>query len=266
MQEPAHVLGASNDAGVPISQSSAVAPGGLPASSPIFPVEPIGPQGTQTLVHATPSPPRPGPQPSSGTFPAPSPMGDAITPLAPNARAPILEAAPAAALTRQETDIIPETPQSDQDLPQAHQRTPTVDPPLTPLVVEHQESFIIPEPQVKALHAPGPSSPRKRSVPDDFEEPPTPTKKTRRPSNGSRKSARVRPVTSRVGAMRGKQEATSPPKVHTPARKQPARVSSPSKAIMAPRTSMWDETLDDGFGRKAAETAAKTKKATEPPV
>ena len=272
MQELVHVLDPSNDAGLPISQTSTVAPvttfltGGLPASSSIFAVEPIGLHGTQTLVRATPSPPRPGPQPSSSTFPAPSAVGHTATPIAPNALAPILEAVPTAVLTRQETDVIPETPQSDQDLPQAHQRIPSINLPLTPPVIKDQESFVIPEPQAKAPHNPGPSSPRKRSVPSDFEEPPTPTKKTRRLSNGSRKSAGVKPVASQVGVTRGKQEATSPPKAHTPARKPPTRISSPSKAIMAPRTAMWDETLDDGFGRKAAETAAKTKKAAEPPV
>ena len=172
--------------------------GGLPASSPIFSVEPIGIQGTQTLVRATPSSPRAGPQPSSDTFPAPSPVGDTTTPPSPKAFALELDhpLVPAVALTRQETDVIPETPQSDQDLPQPPQMIPTAAPLLTPPIFGPQESFVIPEPQAKARHAPDPSSPRKRSLPEDFEEPPALTKKTRRPSDDSPKMAEVKPSTS----------------------------------------------------------------------
>ena len=73
-------------------------------------------------------------------------------------------------------------------------------------------------------------------------------------------------MTTRVGAMRGRKEATSPAKARAPARNPSARMSSPPKAIVTPRTSMWGETLDDAFGRKAAETAEKTKNPTQLPV
>jgi hypothetical protein len=158
--------------------------------------------------------------------------------------------------------VIPETPQSDQDLQQAHQRTPTAAPLPAHPAARNQESFVIPEPQAEVA---GPSS-RKRNVPDDFEGPPTPAKKTRRLSDGSQKSAGVKPMTTRVGAMRGRREVASPAKARPPVRNPSARISSPSKAVITPRTSMWDETLDDGFGRKAAETAAKTKKPAQIPV
>ena len=223
-------------------------------------------QGTQTLVRATPSPPRAGPQPASDTLPALSRVGDTTTPLSPKSLSSILALAPSAFLTRQGTDIVPETPQSDQDLPQVDQRVPTATPHVTPPVIELQESFVIPEPQAEMRNTSGTSSPRKRRAPDDFEEPPTPTKKTRRVSNGSQKAAGVKPVASRVGSMRGRQGAPSPTKARSPTGKPSARISSPFKAITPPHMAMWDETLDDGFGRKAAKTAAKMKKATEPPV
>jgi len=264
LKEPLYILASSNDSGVPISQPSIVAPvassptGGLSAPSPIFSVDQIGLHGTQTLVRATPSPPRLGPRPSTDTFPAPSSVGDTTTPVTPKPLAPA--PAPAAPLARQETGVIPETP---PDLPQQNQRIPAVAPPLTPPVVGYQESFVIPEPPAEVRHSPGPSS-RKRGAPDGFEERPTPTKKTRRLSNESQK---LTGVMTRVGAMRGRQETISPAKTRASARKPPVPISSPSKAIMAPRASMWDETLDDGFGRKAAETTAKkTKKTNEPPV
>jgi len=224
----------------------------------------MGLRGTQTLVYATPSSPRARPQSPSGTFRATGTVGHTTDLLAPDAVLPILALAPSAVLTRQETDVILETPQSDQDLQQARQRTPTAAPPLAHPVAGYQEFFVIPEPQAEMHRVP--SSPRKRGAPDDFEGPPTPTKKTRRLSNGSQKSAGVKPVTTRVGAMRGRQEAASPARARAPARNPSARGSSPSKAIMAPRTSMWDETLDGGFGRKVAETAAKAKKPTKSPV
>ena len=271
LQGSARILKSSYDAGLPISQPSVLDPvtsspaGRLPAFSPSSPVEPMGLQATQTLVRATPSPPRARPQSSSSTVPLPAPVGGITAPLAPNAVPHILSLAPGAVLTRQETDVIPETPQSDQDPRQAHQRTPTAAPHLAHPVVEYQESFVIPEPQAEMHQVPDPSS-RKRSAPDDFEGPPTPTKKTRRPYSGDQKSAGLKPMATRVGAMRGRREATSPANARPSSRKQPARISSPSKAIVTPRISMWDEDLDDGFGRKAAETAARAKKPTQLPV
>jgi len=271
LQEPTKILESSYDAGVPTSQPFIVTPvtsspaGRLLAHSPILPVEPTGLQGTQTLVRATPSPPRARPQSSSSTVPAPAPVGDTTAPLAPNALSHIPALALDAVLTRQETDIILETPQSDQDRQQAHQRTPTADPPLAHPVVEHQESFVIPEPQAEMRRVPDPS-PRKRSAADDFEGPPTPTKKARRLYNENRNPDGHKPMVTRFGAMRGRQEATSPAKARPSFRKPSSRISSPSKAIDTPRTSMWDETLDDGFGRKAAETTARAKKPTQLPV
>ena len=263
LQEPTRILKSSYDADVPTSQPFVVDPvtsspaGRLLAFSSSLP-DPMGLQGTQTLVRATPSPPRVRPQPSSSTVPLPAPVGGITAPLATNA----LPLAPGAALTRQETDVIPETPQSDQDPQQAHRRTPTAALPLAHPVVD-QESFVIPEPQAETHQVPGP---RKRSAPDDFEGPPTPTKKMRRPYSGNQKSAGVKPMATRVGAMRGRQEATSPANARPSSRKPSTRISSPSKAIVTPHTSMWDETLDDGFGRKAAETAARAKKPTQLPV
>lgn len=271
LQERARILKSSYDAGLPTSQPFVVDPvasspaGRLPALSPTLLVEPMGPQGTQTLVRATPSPPRARPQSSSSMVPLPASVGGITAPLAPNALPHVLALAPGAVLTRQETDVIPETPQSDQDPRQAHRRTPTAAPPLAHPVVEYQESFVIPEPQAEMRQIPDPSS-RKRSAPDDFEGPPTPTKKSRRPDSGNQKSAGLKPMATRVGAMRGRQEATSPANARPSSRKPSARISSPSKAIVAPHTSMWDETLDDGFGRKAAETAARAKKPTQLPV
>lgn len=268
-QEPTNILNSSYDAGVPTSQPFVVAPvtsspaGRLSASSPILSAEPMRLRGTQTLVRATPSPPRARPQSSSSTFPTSATVGGTTAPLVPNAVPRTLEPAPGAVIARQDTDIIPETPQSDQDPQQAHERTLAVDPSLVHPAIGSQGSFLIHEPQAEMRQVPGPSSPRKRGAPDDFERPPTPTKKTRRMSNESQKPAGLRPMTTRVGAMRGRQEATSPAKARAPARKPSARIS---KAIVTPRTSMWDETIDDGFGRKAAETAAKMKKPTEPPV
>lgn len=227
----------------------------------------MGAHGTQTLVHATPSPQRARPQSSSSTVPAPASLRDTTAPLALNALPHIPALELGAVITRQVTDVIPETPQSDQDPQQAHQSTPTIAPPLARPVVGHQESFVIPEPQAGIRQVPDPS-PRKRSAPDDFEGPPTPTKKTRRLYNANQNSAGLKPVVvvTRVGAMRGRQEATSPAKAPPSSRRPSTRNSSPSKAIVAPRISMWDETLDDGFGRKAAETAARAKKPTQLPA
>ena len=226
----------------------------------------MGLHGTQTLVHATPSPPRARPQTSSSSVPAPAPVSDTTAPLAPNTLPHMPALAPGAVLTRQVTDVIPET-QSDQDPQQAHQSTPTAVPPLARPVVGHQESFVIPEPQTEMRQVPDPS-PRKRSAPDDFEGPPTPTKKTHKLYNANQNSAGLKPVVvvTRVGAMRGRQEATSPAKARPASRRPPAHNSSPSKAVVTPRISMWDETLDDGFGRKAAETAARAKRPTQPPA
>jgi len=221
-------------------------------------------RGTQTLVRATRSPSLARAQSSSSTFPTQAPVGDTTTPLAPNALPHTLPLAPGAVITRQETDVIPETPQSDQDLQQPHQRTPT--PLLAHPDTVYQESFVIPEPQAGVREVPGPSSPRKRSAPEDFEGPPTLTKKTRRLSNRIQESAGVKPMTTRVGAKRGRKEATSPAKARARARNPSARMSSPPKAIVTPRTSMWGETLDDAFGRKAAETAERTKNPTQLPV
>jgi hypothetical protein len=251
-QEPVHTLNSSKDAEMPTSQPVAAAPVNFPPTG-----GPIGLQGTQTLVRATPSLPRVGPQPTTDTFSTPSHIRDTT----PDALAPA--PTPAAVLTRQETDVIPETPQSDHE---AHQGAPTANLPFAPLVAERQKSFVIPEPQAEAPFAPGPSSPRKRSIPEDFEEPSTPTKKTRRSSNDNQKTAGGKPVTVRVGAMRGRQGSMSPARPRSPVRKPPVRTSSPSKATIAPRNSIWGEPLDDGFERKAAETAAKTKRATKPPA
>src|SRR5258707_4297141 len=99
-------------------------------------MKPMGLQGTQTLVRATPSPPRVSLQPSRGAFPAPSPIRDTITSLVPEAldSVPELALVTTAVLTRQETDVVPETPQSGQDHPRGSQRIPIAVPLLIPPV------------------------------------------------------------------------------------------------------------------------------------
>jgi hypothetical protein len=110
---------------------------------------------------------------------------------------------------------------------------------------------------------PGPSS-RKRRVPEDFENTPTPAKKTRSLADGNQHKAGVQPVTSRVSSMRGRQESGFPAISRSPVRKPPTRTLSPSKADRALRSSMWDESLDDGFGKEVPQTVDKTNNATAP--